>query len=504
MATRGAVCLGVIVAALWSPATAVLAAARSAAQAPRTLSASVLVITSQTGDRQPQRPPVEFDHDRHTVTLAPEPCETCHQVSEAGVLDPRFAAVVGASRWDERMDAFHDACIGCHAERAQHAASGPQVCGGCHIRRPLTVSARVEMSFDLSLHGRHDQAYPERCETCHHVWDPEKEALVHLKGAEAACRTCHRLQAVKRTPSRAEASHRACVSCHLRLVEAAAVAGPVSCVGCHDAARVAAVRRLEEVPRLLRGQPDRTWVAVADGVWPAVPFDHLRHEGAAASCSGCHHESMARCGDCHTQRGVPEGAGITLAEAYHDPWSEHSCVGCHRRQTASPECRGCHAGGTGEASQRSCTICHSGPAPRLVVEGAVPVELSPVDLGALPDSPEDLPEEVVIDVLADRYQPSRLPHGKIVRRLHGAVLESRLAQRFHGDAMVGCAGCHHHSPASTRPPRCVSCHGDSADPRRDRPDLKTAYHRQCLECHEQMGIAAVGCTDCHAAREVES
>jgi hypothetical protein len=140
----------------------------------------------------------------------------------------------------------------------------------------------------------------------------------------------------------------------------------------------------------------------------------------------------------------------------------------------------------------------------VIGESALLEELAAVEFGGLPDSPDDLPEEVVIDGMVDRYEASRLPHGKIVRRLHAAVLDSPLAKRFHGDAEVGCSGCHHHSPVGERPPRCAACHGEVGDPTRDRPDLKAAYHRQCIECHEQMNIKAVGCTDCHAVREVTS
>lgn len=505
MATRRAVLRGVIGAALWSPAAVAPAMAASTAQALRTIPPSIVVIGPDVAEHVRQRPAVEFDHDRHTAALAPLRCETCHRILETGALDPRFAAAVEADRWDRRMDAFHGECIGCHAERSrQTVPGGPVTCGECHVRRPPGRSARVEMGLDLSLHGRHANAYPEKCETCHHVFDPETKVLVYRKGTEAACRTCHQARAVESTPSRAEASHRGCVSCHLKLVEAEAAAGPVTCSGCHDAGSIAGLKRLEEIPRLLRGQSDRLWVAAADGAWPAVPFDHLFHEPQVSSCSGCHHATLEPCDVCHTLRGASAGAGVTLAETHHDPRSAHSCVGCHRRQAGRVECRGCHAGGAGATSERSCTVCHSGPEPKAVAGSAMPAERSRLEAGELPSSPEDLPEEVVIDILVDRYEASRLPHGKIVRRLHAAVVDSALARRFHGGVEVGCSGCHHHSPVGERPPRCASCHGEVGDPTRDRPGLKAAYHRQCLECHEQMGIKAVGCTDCHALREVQS
>jgi predicted CXXCH cytochrome family protein len=84
------------------------------------------------------------------------------------------------------------------------------------------------------------------------------------------------------------------------------------------------------------------------------------------------------------------------------------------------------------------------------------------------------------------------------------VRESKLASRFHGDVETLCAGCHHHSPVGTRPSPCKSCHEKASHPTEDRPGLFTAYHRQCLGCHQQMGQPQ-GCTDCHekkASKEV--
>jgi hypothetical protein len=117
----------------------------------------------------------------------------------------------------------------------------------------------------------------------------------------------------------------------------------------------------------------------------------------------------------------------------------------------------------------------------------------------------DIPEKVVIDVMVNEYGPAELPHGKIVRTLTQGIGESHMAAVFHREAATMCQGCHHNSPASLKPPPCASCHGkpfsDYAD---GRPGLKGAYHGQCIDCHQQMGLAkpaANDCTACHPKRK---
>jgi len=127
-----------------------------------------------------------------------------------------------------------------------------------------------------------------------------------------------------------------------------------------------------------------------------------------------------------------------------------------------------------------------------------------VVLDPLPVSSESFPEKVTIDVLVQAYEASQLPHGKIVAKLDEAIRDSSLARSFHGSTEAMCAGCHHHAPIGARPPQCRACHGSSAQPTHDQPSLKVAYHRQCIGCHQRMGIAKQGCTDCHAKKEVHS
>jgi len=81
--------------------------------------------------------------------------------------------------------------------------------------------------------------------------------------------------------------------------------------------------------------------------------------------------------------------------------------------------------------------------------------------------------------------------------------DNRLAAAFHSDKATLCQGCHHNSPASKTPPKCVSCHPVAVKPTTDgQLALKAAYHQQCMTCHARMNQkpAATECADCHKVR----
>jgi hypothetical protein len=450
-----------------------------------------------------QRPAVEFDHKAHTEALKAEGCKACHRIDEKGVLIPLLESVPVIDNRDDLIDAFHASCMGCHRERSEQTLpSGPLTCGECHVRRPPGVSLRAEMAFDYSLHARHAKALEDKCENCHHVYDETTEELKYEKGKEEGCRSCHGAVDEERKLSLANASHRACISCHLKRIRSEMDSGPVLCAGCHDLEQRNAVKRLDEVPRLVRGQPDTLWIRGADTKTATVAFDHMAHEPAASFCSSCHHQTLKPCGECHTFVGSPEGSGVTMAQAYHLSSSEHSCVGCHAQKTSEKQCAGCHHTSSESPAERTCAVCHSGPPPgsQALETAPAPVELS---RDPLPVASDDFPETVVIEALVDTYEASTLPHAKIVGKLDEMIRESKLAGRFHIHTETMCSGCHHHSPVGTRPPPCRACHSGEAEATRDRPGLKVAYHRQCVGCHIVMHIQKQGCTDCHGAREVE-
>jgi hypothetical protein len=480
--------------------------ASAAEQPSRQVAPAKVTMQFPTAFGAMERPPVEFDHKAHTDALEVEGCETCHRIDEKGVLIPRLASGLEIDNRDDLIDAFHDSCMGCHRERSdEKLAAGPLTCGECHVRRSPGQSTRAAMAFDYSLHGRHAKAFEDKCENCHHVYDELAEELRYEKGKEEGCRSCHGEVDEGRKLSLANASHRACVSCHLRRIRLELESGPTLCVGCHELEQRDAIERLEEVPRLVRGQPDTVWIHSADAKSATVAFDHLGHEPVADSCSTCHHQTLKPCDQCHSLQGSPEGSGVTMAQAYHLSTSEHSCVGCHAEQTAGKECAGCHHSMSQLPAESTCMHCHNGPPPGSEALQIAPV-MAEVQLDALPVVSDAFPEEVVIDGLVDQYEASKLPHAKIVATLDEYVRSSKLAGRFHGDTETLCSGCHHHSPVGTRPPPCRACHAAEADPTRDRPGLKVAYHRQCVGCHKAMGLPQQGCADCHAQRseEVES
>jgi len=480
------------------------AAAAATQSSPRSVSPATVTINFPASLGETERPLVEFDHSAHTKALKDRGCETCHRIDDRGVLDPRLAGVLDIEDRDELIDAYHATCTGCHEKRArQELKGGPVTCGECHARRQPGVSTRVAMYYDYSLHARHDKALQDKCENCHHVYDKATETLKYEKGKEEACRPCHGTEDVGRTLSLANASHRSCVSCHLKRVREKLEAGPVVCDGCHDAALRNSIKKLQDIPRLVRGQPDTAWVLGRDAKSAAVAFNHLGHEPVADFCTSCHHETLRPCSDCHTMTGSPEGAEVTAAQSYHRSWSALSCVGCHVKEAGQKSCAGCHRALNDTPRNRTCVICHNGP-----VAGATALESppkpAPPRLDPLPATSDLFPETVTLDQLADVYQASTMPHAKIVTKLDEIVRGNPLAERFHADTATLCSGCHHHSPIGTRPPPCRACHSEMADANRDLPGMKVAYHRQCLGCHIEMNIQKQGCSDCHAPKEVAS
>jgi len=471
-----------------------------------------------------ERPAVEFPHARHTAALAAEGCAPCHAADAKGRVVPRFKDAEHARDVTTAMEAYHAGCRGCHEATAARGdrKSGPVTCGECHVARRPAIATHQSMRFDYSLHARHVIAEKERCDACHHVYNKQTGKLEAANGRESSCRDCHGDHDKDRKLSLRNAAHVACIGCHQARGKAGGQTGPDSCDGCHDPIRQRAVERLDSIPRLMRGQPDRMWIQAEGATSNLVAFDHALHEPVTGSCSACHHQTLKPCRDCHTlDGGKPEGGGVTLEQAFHAKDSGRSCVGCHDNVARSEECAGCHAMLTRPPGRASCKACHNGPSPASAqglgaasppaegetgegVEAAIwppPVETMVAEpvLRPLPEfSREDFPETVVLDRLVEQYGPSTLPHGKIVHKLDEMVRSRSLGLRFHGNGVL-CAGCHHRTPLGERPPSCAACHDQTAEPLKDQPALVAAYHRQCIGCHQQLSLPT-GCTDCHAER----
>ncbi len=463
-----------------------------------------------------ERPAVVFLHDKHTKALAPKnkDCAVCH-LPDKKYMSTKYMRLKDDSK-QQVMGLYHTHCTDCHRQTtAAGEKSGPVVCAGCHGDKQIPSSWR-EIGMDKSLHYRHVKAQENKCEACHHQFDPAAKNLFYAKGKEETCRYCHLNRTVENVTSFRQAAHDQCIDCHRKKLALNQEAGPAACSGCHDAGLQKKIEKVKEVPRLMRGQPDVTLVqAIQRGgqkVDPGtrakvVPFNHLAHEAANTSCRVCHHASIEACGTCHTLQGSKEGQFVNLQTAMHRVSAQASCMGCHLGYLADKRCAGCHAAMAPRPPQdvSSCASCHV-PPPADTTPQSAPKQVAAALLEARRPvtatySNDAVPETVMIKALSKQYEPVKMPHRKIVQALAKGIKESKLAAYYHPDPGTLCQGCHHHSPVSTKPPACASCHGRSFDDRNlFKPGLQAAYHLQCMECHHQMGIekpVATDCTGCH-------
>ena len=481
------------------------------------------------GDKMPA---VQFLHDRHTQALGEnKDCSTCHlQQKDRFVF--KFRRLEDTTS-EKDMAIYHDNCIACHSETAGAGKkAGPLAgdCRSCHTTKPGAVSSLQPIAFDKSLHYRHvsAEAIPpaemtddDNCGACHHLYDESVKKTFYKKGTEESCLTCHKTARTETTSSIQTASHAACVSCHQSFKARSQKTGPVECAGCHDALEQRKIKVVDTIPRLKRNQPDTvllaSWMA-ADDVSAStmkkqmdpVAFNHLFHESKNASCRVCHHETLKKCSECHTEKGNKKGGGVQLAQAMHNPESSHSCTGCHNQIKQTKDCAGCHAAmPQKQFSQIACVQCHAldrALLQPLPMPAEVRTAMAENTLkshvrasGTLAD--DQIPEKVNIDGMVNQFGAVDLPHRKIVRALFARVGDNNLAAYFHNDDITLCGGCHHNSPPSLNPPKCASCHGEAFKNEQDgRPGLKGAYHGQCFDCHKVMEIekpAATDCIKCH-------
>lgn len=59
---------------------------------------------------------------------------------------------------------------------------------------------------------------------------------------------------------------------------------------------------------------------------------------------------------------------------------------------------------------------------------------------------------------------------------------------------IDCFKCHHKAADKASIKSCFECHGADAS----APDVKTAFHNSCRECHKSEGKGPTKCNDCHA------
>jgi len=484
-------------------------------------------------------PGVTFYHDLHTESVKKNDCSVCH-VKEKDVFAFKFKRTQNTNTQTD-MAIYHDNCIGCHVETSQKGNdSGPKEgeCRACHTIKPTFTSTRTPIDFDRSLHFRHESSNtidPEgnkedvNCTACHHNYNKDTDKIFYAKGEESSCTYCHKAEKTKEASNLQTASHNACVACHLKVKTTFLdkKAGPVDCRGCHDPELQGEIKKMKEVPRLKRNQPDMTLLTGQDfsGKSPEVvkkalakqmapvPFDHKSHELKQESCKKCHHGSLENCNECHTLTGDKKGGDIRLEQVMHDMNSDRSCMGCHNESKRLPECAGCHVQMPAKPlADSSCTTCHAAPTENIAFEtmdkkamAELAQKVTEAKKTAFTRVPkEKIPEKVTIGFLSKTYEPSEFPHARIIKTLEAGIEKSTMASRFHEDGTTLCQGCHHNAPASEKVQACSSCHGSTTGVSDLRPALKAAYHGQCITCHEKMKmdkIAATDCTKCHKKKD---
>jgi hypothetical protein len=432
------------------------------------------------------------------------------------------------------MNAYHDECIDCHKKKSsENKKSGPVLCADCHKKENASVKVKYPIvEFDFAHHDKHVKKLKEKlgkddCGQCHHSYDinedDESLALVYEKGTEESCYYCHdlgkkrgpELTAIKKVAEKKgltirKASHQQCINCHLKYQEEYLKKGekeacPTECIKCHTG-KYKTVAELQKVPRPDRDQKDKPFINIDNSKMKGVTFDHKTHETYSKTCRSCHHETLNACNTCHSLTGKPEGNGINVANAYHHMFSEHSCSGCHNKKKEEKRCAGCHHSilamdiETMNPKKESCAACHSGKKDQI----AMPKPLSTAGLNK-----DKVKKEVEIKVLEKEFEPSKFPHLDIIDKLVKVSNDSKMATYFHGNLQTLCEGCHHRSIAEAEaqkdtPPNCKNCHMTSYDRQNlNKTRLLSAYHRQCLGCHEKMELEkGRKCTECHKEKKV--
>lgn len=264
---------------------------------------------------------------------------------------------------------------------------------------------------------------------------------------------------------------------------------------------------------------------------PPVAFNHVIHEKWMAKtnkdCVVCHHTGdPVACTECHTIEGKAEGNFVTLHQAMHTPVIQprkedtpSSCVSCHENATKRRDCAGCHTQLVKNARKgKWCSVCHT-IAPSMTKtqlrEGAAN-KLSASANEKLAEetvltreqtrywSPMTAPYKVSIDTLAGgSYGHSEFNHRHHVFSLMERIEKNQLAGAFHTNPATLCVTCHHHSPASTTPPKCSGCHSIKYDVENPAmPNLKAAFHLLCMNCHTDMKVARPRNTDCQTCHKL--
>ncbi|MCX7988207.1 MAG: hypothetical protein N2647_02035 [Thermodesulfovibrio sp.] len=474
---------------------------------------------------------VIFKHQAHIEAMAKIlnksqelMCNECHRKNEFGDYSFDFPVNINSKNPDKIKNAYHSQCLSCHQKlSAQGKKTGPEIlsCRDCHKKEYEKIKVKYPVfEFDFALHEKHVKKHEKDCSLCHHVYDIEEKnkelALVYEKGNEQSCYYCHDLNknrgpelkkivniARQKGLNMEKACHLLCLNCHLQNKIQGKDAGPVVCSRCHTG-KYKTIEELKETPRPEREQPKRVFIKIEEAKMKSVSFNHDFHEKSNKTCRVCHHETLKSCKECHNLKGKEEGGFISIVTAYHSLDSNMSCQGCHRKNIMNnKECLGCHylipPIKTELGNREICNICHGDKKEiennRLKAKSVTPNKMI---------NTSKIKEEVIINHLEKEFEPVKMPHYKMIKKLTDISTKSKLATYFHRNSETICRGCHHKSKEKAeadikKPPLCVNCHSIQFNVKdMGRPRLQSAYHSMCIRCHENMGFEKPKkCTDCH-------
>ncbi len=519
-------------------------------------SAGHILLSLPNMEKERTRPAVDFDHEKHSRTLGENNCRTCHPDNSGNGLVFTFPKnTPDTADEEELMNAWHNACINCHKERAgEDKNAGPITCGQCHVRETERTEAKhvpilpsyyepvrdtyhdeclnchskpdktaqdapvldwkkfqvlqgspakaqiPKAAFDYQRHALHTRTLDKDCSLCHHL-SPEKRQILDNEGREPQCRDWQLEPDPDGSWSEQNFAHARCINCHFTRAKAREEkTGPLLCGECHTLSARTPEQMLDVV-RIDCEQKEKILIRSKEStVMDAVPFNHALHQLRTQACQDCHHNGIQPCQECHTKTGDEKAEFVTLAQAFHRESSSRSCVGCHETQKQKPECAGCHQQlSASHSAAGACATCHSGTLEALE---RTPMTAPPESLIA-----PDIQKTWQIKKLGEKYSKVQFNHLAITRALAAVSDASPLASYFHTNNMALCAGCHHYSPLEPKKPvpGCGTCHDAKTADASGRPDLMGAYHQQCLGCHRVTGATEEKmpqtCDGCHPHKQ---
>lgn len=466
---------------------------------------------------------VLFKHQLHVEAMAKilnraqeKTCNECHFKDQYGEYSFDFTRANKEKNPEQLKNAYHSKCLSCHQKlSSQGKRTGPEIlsCRDCHKKEYEKKEVKYSpFEFDFSIHEKHVKKNERDCSLCHHTYDIKEKnkelALVYEKGKEQSCYYCHDLNkkrgpeltkilkvAKEKNLSMEKSCHLLCLNCHLQNKSQEKDSGPIICSECHTG-KYKTLSELRDVPRPEVDQPKTAFIKIEEAKMKGVPFKHDFHELNNKTCRVCHHETLKACKECHNLKGKEEGGYVNIATAYHSLNSELSCQGCHKNSITNKECYGCHyfipPVKIELGNKETCNKCHSGKRDVKVLISTKTKKIQKIQ------------EEVLIKHLEQDFEPVKMPHYKMIRKLNEISNQSNLAKHFHGNENTICRGCHHKSIENAevekeKPPLCISCHSAEFGVKDiGRPRLQSAYHGMCIRCHENMNLEKPKkCTDCH-------